>query len=125
MTDDEKRSFLQCLFSAAWVDGSIGETEHAILATLYNNVELPADVRDEIDGWFDSAPPEPDWFQAASNTELRDTLVKQVFLIAASDGNVDTAELGLLERLKVKLGLSDRELGALTAEVEKILAGQN
>lgn len=122
MTNEEKQVFLQCLFSAAWVDGSIGEKENALLATLYNNVELPAEQRDVIDGWFDSPPPEPDWFKAASNAELRDALFKQVFLIAASDGNVDMAEVGLLERLKSKLGLSDQEFAALTAEVERIIA---
>ncbi len=122
MTNEEKRVFLQCLFSAAWVDGSIGEKENALLATLYNNVDLPADEREVVDGWFDSPPPEPDWFLAAANEELRDALFKQVFLIAASDGNVDVAEVGLLERLKSKLGLEDHEFAALTSEVERILA---
>lgn len=123
MTDEEKRVFLQCLFSAAWVDGSIGESEQAILATLYNNVELPPDDRDVVDAWFETPPPEPDWLRAARDPKLRRTLFKQVYLIAASDGNVDLAEFGMLDRLRGKLDLSDEEFSTIASEIEQIVGG--
>lgn len=123
MTPKEKRIFLQCLFSVAWVDGEISEQENAILAILFNNVGLPPDDREVVNEWFDAPPPEPDWFVAGSDDEMRNTLLQQVVLIAASDGTVDLDEVGLVDRLRQKLGVDDEELSGIVQKVEAILAG--
>lgn len=122
MTPEQKRTFLQCLFTAAWTDGSLQASEHAILATLYNNVDLPPADREVVDRWFDEPPPEPDWLTASSSPELRKALVSQVVLVAASDGAVDIDEMGLLERLRTRLGMDDAEFQKVVLEVEKVLA---
>ncbi len=123
MTVEEKRMFLQCLFAAAWVDGEIGVAENAILATLFNHVEMPPADRDVVAAWFDAAPPEPNWEMAASTPELRTALLEQVFLVAASDGTVDARELVLLERLRSRLRLTDDEFNAAVQKIEKLVAG--
>lgn len=122
MTFEQKRVFMQCLFAVAWVDGEIGPTENAILATLFNHVELPQEVREEISGWFDEPPREPDWHAAAATPELRTALLEQVFLVAASDGTIEMSELGLLERLQDKLGIEDAEFNAVAKKIEKIVS---
>lgn len=122
MTNDEKVMFFQCLFAIAWTDGGIGEQENAILATLFNNVELDPERRSEISRWFDAAPPEPDWPTAAASSELRRALVGQVFLIAASDGIVNADEIAMLERLRDRLSMPNDEFQAIAVEVEKVLA---
>ena len=122
MTAEEKRTFLQCLFTVAWTDGEIQERENAILATLFNNVELPQEDRRAVEKWFDAPPPEPDWFIAASTPDLRHALVEQVMLVAGADGNVDLGEMGLVERLRSKLGMEEEEFQKIVAKVEKILA---
>lgn len=123
MTFEEKQTFLQCLFAIAWVDGEIGPNENAILATLFNHVELPQEEREVVATWFDSPPPEPDWQHAAATPELRTALLEQVFLVAASDGLVDSRELGLLERLRTRLGVSDKEFAAVATKIEKLVTG--
>lgn len=123
MTVDEKRLFLQCLFTIAWVDGSIAPMENALLATLFNHVALPADERETISAWFDAAPPEPDWAQVEAMPELRTTLLEQVYLVAASDGRVEAGEVGLLERLRTRLGVDDAEFEAIARKIEKIVSG--
>lgn len=122
MTSEEKRTFLQCLFAIAWVDGEIGSTENAILATLFNHVELPPADRDEVSAWFDAPPAEPDWGFAAQNETLRTTLLEQVFLVAASDGAVQHTELGMLERLRERLGVSEAEFAAIAQRIERVVA---
>ena len=123
MEFEEKRMFLQCLFAIAWVDGSIGETENAILATLFNHVELPHEDREAIIKWFDDPPPEPDWHAAAATPETRTALLEQVYLLAASDGTVARTEMGLIERLRSKLGVSDEEFQAVVKKIEGLVAG--
>ena len=121
MTHEEKRQFFQCLFAIAWVDGSIGKMENAILATLFNNVELSPEIREEVHEWFDAAPPDPDWEAAGSNAETRDLLLRQVYLVAAADGNVDASEFSMLQGLREKLNVDDDAFNAMAQEIEKIV----
>jgi uncharacterized tellurite resistance protein B-like protein len=123
MTFEEKRMFLQCLFAIAWVDGAIGETENAILATLFNHVELPHEDREAIVTWFDAPPPEPDWEAAAATPELRTALLEQVYLVAASDGSVEASELRLMEGLRQRLKVGDAEFNAVAQKIEKLVSG--
>lgn len=123
MTYEEKRMFLQCLFAVAWVDGEIGASENAILATLFNHVELPPEDREVVAHWFDGPPDEPDWQMAAGTPDLRTALLEQVYLIAASDGTVDAREVGLLDRLRHKLSVSDEEFEHLARKIERIVTG--
>lgn len=122
MTNDEKVTFFQCLFAIAWTDGEIGEQENAILATLFNNVSLADDQRDVVSRWFDTEPPEPDWSIPAADAAMRESLVSQVFLIAASDGVVNAAEIAMLDRLRDRLGMPNDEFQSIAVEVEKMLA---
>lgn len=122
MTFEEKRMFLQCLFAVAWVDGEIGKTENAILATLFNHVELPHEDREVVHGWFEAPPEEPDWHAAAATPELRQALLEQVYLVAASDGTLEATELGLMDRLRTKLGVSDEEFNEVATKIEKLVS---
>lgn len=124
MTSDEKRVFFQCLFSVAWVDGEIGDQERGILKTLYDNVELVPEHREEVRGWFDEAPPEPDWRIPAGNPQMRRALVEQVFLVAMADQLVNAAEIELLERLRDRVCMSNDEFQELAVRVERALSSK-
>lgn len=123
LTTEQKKTFFQVMFTIAWVDGSIGVEENAILATLFNNVELPEEHRDEVETWFETEPPAPDWEMLAGTEGLADLLMRQVLLVAGADRVYNLKEMQLLERMREQLGMSEADFSRLATEVELILTG--
>lgn len=123
LTTEQKKTFFQVMFTIAWVDGSIGVEENAILATLFNNVELPEEHRDEVETWFETEPPAPDWEMLSGTEGLADLLMRQVLLVAGADRVYNLKEMQLLERMREQLGMSEADFSRLATEVELILTG--
>ncbi len=123
MNTEQKNLFFQCLFSVAWTDGTVGEEERELLTGMVEHLTMDEEERERLARWFESPPDEPDWRTAVSG-ELADQLVRQVFLVAASDGVVNTDEISMLERLRMRMEMTQEHFQSLLVEAEKLLAGQ-
>ena len=120
MTDEQKLLFFQCLFAAAWTDGTLGDEERDILTTLASHVELTDAARSRVWSWFDEAPKEPAW--ESVDPSMQRSLVEQVFFITSSDGVVNIDEMKLLDRLRIRLGFDEAEFHRLLIDAERALA---
>lgn len=113
--------FLHYLFSLAWADGEMQESERTFLERLVSTMDLDEVAAKEVNAWFDAPPEEEaDWDGLSAHYALRDGLMERALLLSGADRVVQLAEMQLLERLKFRLGYDDEAYFRIVKKVEDL-----
>ncbi len=115
MTSIDMKDVFQTLFAVAWADGQLREHERTFLADLVHRSAAGSEAL----GWFDQAPPEPDWHGLRADHDTAVAIVRHAADMAAADDTIQYQETQLLERLREQLGLSEQDFQAIMVEVEQ------
>lgn len=115
MTSIDMKDVFQTLFAVAWADGKLGDQERRFLGELVHRSAAGVDAM----VWFEQAPPEPSWQKLRADTDTATAIVRQAVYMAAVDETIQYQETLVLERLREKLGLSDKQFHGILLEVER------
>lgn len=114
---DQDFTLLKTLVALAWADGSLAEGELEWIEKVMDQLQVPADQRQEM---LKAAPPLPsegDLQDALPEGEDRETFLRFLLSVSLEDGETSLEELDLLKDLSHKLGVSGDTLEEMRQSV--------
>jgi uncharacterized tellurite resistance protein B-like protein len=109
---------LRVWVATAWADGTIAQPEREALARLIDYAAIPADYKVQAHSWLET-PIELDIGDLHELSVLRRLFIYRVAAaLTRVDHHLDSAEVRLLEKLRVALNISPEDAANLDLSVE-------
>ena len=103
---DQDFTLLKTLVALAWADGSLAEGELEWIEKVMDQLQVPADQRQEMLKGAPPLPSEGELQEALPEGEDRETFLRFLLSVSLEDGETSLEELDLLKDLSHKLGVS-------------------
>lgn len=114
---DQDFTLLKTLVALAWADGSLAEGELEWIEKVMDQLQVPADQRQEMLKGAPPLPSENELQQALPEGEDRETFLRFLLSVSLEDGETSVEELHLLKDLSHKLGVSGDTLEEMRQSV--------
>ena len=114
---DQDFTLLKTLVALAWADGSLAEGELEWIEKVMDQLQVPADQRQEMLKGAPPLPSENELQQALPEGEDRETFLRFLLSVSFEDGETSVEELHLLKDLSHKLGVSGDTLEEMRQSV--------
>lgn len=114
---DQDFTLLKTLVALAWADGSLAEGELEWIEKVMDQLQVPADQRQEMLKGAPPLPSEGDLQEALPEGEDRETFLRFLLSVSLEDGETSLEELDLLRDLSHKLGVSGDALEEMRQSV--------
>lgn len=114
---DQDFTLLKTLVALAWADGSLAEGELEWIEKVMDQLQVPADQRQEMLKGAPPLPSEGDLQEALPEGEDRETFLRFLLSVSLEDGETSLEELDLLKDLSSKLGVSGDALEEMRQSV--------
>lgn len=114
---DQDFTLLKTLVALAWADGSLAEGELEWIEKVMDQLQVPADQRQEMLKGAPPLPSENELQQALPEGEDRETFLRFLLSVSLEDGETSIEELDLLKDLSHKLGVSGDALEEMRQSV--------
>lgn len=124
MGEDIKKACVHYVIALAWSDGSMDPVERDFLQGLIERAALSSADRAQLEGWLDTAPPEPHWETLTKREDLAEDVLRQAMILACMDMSVTAKEMAFLHRLREKIGMEEMAFYRIQQEVERVIAAQ-
>ena len=124
MVEDLKKTCVHCVLAVAWADDDLNKVERDFLVGLIERTGLSSDARQELMGWLDSPPPDPDWSMLSAHPTLGEDILRQALILACMDMTVTAKEMSFLHRLREHIGMDELVFYRVQRDVEEIIAKQ-
>ena len=114
------------LLSIAWSDGAIHPSERAFIQRVLEAMGEQGGVSEEQlqarRAWLDEPPPPLDWSAILEDEAESMEALRQAIALAMIDRTVSVPESHLLDDLRERLGMEEREYVALQQRIERVIA---
>jgi uncharacterized tellurite resistance protein B-like protein len=114
---DQDFTLLKTLVALAWADGSLAEGELEWIEKVMDQLQVPADQRQEMLKGAPPLPSEGELQEALPEGEDRETFLRFLLSVSLEDGETSLEELDLLKDLSNKLGVSGDALEEMRQSV--------
>ncbi len=114
---DQDFTLLKTLVALAWADGSLAEGELEWIEKVMDQLQVPADQRQEMLKGAPPLPSEGELQEALPEGEDRETFLRFLLSVSLEDGETSLEELDLLKDLSHKLGVSGDALEEMRQSV--------
>jgi len=114
---DQDFTLLKTLVALAWADGSLAEGELEWIEKVMDQLQVPADQRQEMLKGAPPLPSEGELQEALPEGEDRETFLRFLLSVSLEDGETSVEELDLLKDLSHKLGVSGDALEEMRQSV--------
>lgn len=114
---DQDFTLLKTLVALAWADGSLAEGELEWIEKVMDQLQVPADQRQEMLKGAPPLPSEGELQEALPEGEDRETFLRFLLSVSLEDGETSMEELDLLKDLSHKLGVSGDALEEMRQSV--------
>ena len=114
---DQDFTLLKTLVALAWADGSLAEGELEWIEKVMDQLQVPADQRQEMLKGAPPLPSEGELQEALPEGEDRETFLRFLLSVSLEDGETSMEELDLLKDLSHNLGVSGDALEEMRQSV--------
>jgi uncharacterized tellurite resistance protein B-like protein len=114
---DQDYTLLRTLVALAWADGSLARGEMEWIEKVMEQLQLPAQQRDELLAGPPPLPAESELRAALPENDDRDTFLRFLLSVSLEDGETTLDELNVLKELSKKLGVSAEALEQMRQSV--------